>query len=225
MSDEPNTTQDTLDLRTFGRRRGRKPSPRQSHLMQNVLPTVRIDTEAWTPSIQHWLEIGFGGGEHLIWQAENNPNIILFGCEPFEDGVIKVLSVIEEGGLSNIRLHPDDARDILRSLPAASIDRTFILFPDPWPKRKHVKRRLINPRLLEDLARIMKPGAELRIGTDIADYARTILMAFANEPQFVWAATGPDDWRIRPKDWPETRYEAKALREGRPRIFLRFNRA
>lgn len=214
-----------LELRSFGRRRGRKPSDRQAALLADVLPRVAVDLAA--PVGSHtttWLEIGFGGGEHLIWQAIANPHTTLIGCEPFEDGVMKVLSAIEERGLSNIRIHMGDARDVLRALPDASIARAFILFPDPWPKRKQRKRRLVNSALLKLLARVMQPGSELRIGTDIGDYARTILEAFLNEPAFRWMADSPADWRIRPDDWPQTRYEAKAAEEGRQRMYFRFSR-
>lgn len=214
-----------LELRSFGRRRGRKPSDPQAALLADVLPRVAVDLVAPVGSqTTTWLEIGFGGGEHLIWQAMANPHTTLIGCEPFEDGVMKVLSAIEERGLSNIRVHMGDARDVLRALPDASIARAFILFPDPWPKRKQRKRRLVNSALLKLLARVMQPGSELRIGTDIGDYARTMLEAFQNEPAFQWMADSPADWRIRPDDWPQTRYEAKAAEEGRQRTYFRFSR-
>ena len=171
-----------------------------------------------------WLEIGFGGGEHLIWQAVRHPDVTLIGCEPFEDGVVKVLTAIEEQNLGNIRLRGDDVRPLLRALPPQSIDRAFVLFPDPWPKRKHVKRRLVSKPLLDLLARVLRPGAELRIATDIGDYLRTMLIALMAHPDFAWAAARPGDWRVRPDDWPETRYEQKALREGRRGYFLRFRR-
>ena len=202
--------------------------------MRELLPRVRVDisrkrpvdvAQLFAPAVQEvWLEIGFGGGEHLVWQAAKNPGVGLIGCEPFEEGVVKVLTIIEEQGLGNVRLHPDDARPLLRWLPDASIARAFILFPDPWPKRKHQKRRLINAALLAQLARVMAPGAELRIGTDIADYARTILMAFQATAEFRWTAQGPDDWRTRPADWPQTRYEQKAVRENRRSVYLKFQR-
>ena len=148
----------------------------------------------------------------------------LIGCEPFEDGVVKALAGIEARQLTNIRLHADDARPLLRWLPEALLDRAFVLFPDPWPKKKHVKRRLVATPLLDQLARVLKPGAELRIGTDIGDYARTILLAVMAHPAFTWSARGPQDWRIRGDDWPETRYEQKAIREGRVRYYFRFRR-
>jgi tRNA (guanine-N7-)-methyltransferase len=224
---------EAVDLRSYGRRRGRKFSDRQAALLRDILPHVAVDLSAPSGRLpggeseganETWLEIGFGGGEHLVWQATHNPHVTLIGCEPFEDGVVKVLTRIDDGKLDNIRIHMGDARDVLRALPDASIARGFILFPDPWPKRKHQKRRLVNPQTLSLLARALKPGAELRIGTDIGDYARTLLLAVLGEPRLRWQAESPDDWRLRPADWPETRYEAKAAREGRRRYYFRFER-
>jgi len=222
-----------LELRSFGRRRGRKLSARQQHLLEEVLPRVALVAveAAQSPTAQFtapvsclWLEIGFGGGEHLIWQARANPDVGLIGCEVFEDGVVKALSAIDEGALDNVRLSTDDAREVLRRLPGGCLDRVFILFPDPWPKKRHVKRRLVNRALADQLARVMRPGAELRIGTDIGDYLRTILLSLRGHPGFNWHVQGPLDWRVRPPDWPPTRYEAKAGREGRRSYFLRFVR-
>lgn len=228
------TDETARELRSYGRRRGRKGSERQETLKRHLYPQVAVDLSA--PYGQRaarqpegvtkelWLEIGFGGGEHLIWQAEHNPDAGFIGCEPFEDGVVKVLTAIEEKKLSNVRLHMGDARDVLRWLAPASVSRAFILFPDPWPKRKHRKRRLVNPATLQLLARVMRTGGELRIGTDIGDYARTMLEAFRRQEDFVWQAESPQDWRHRPANWPETRYEQKAEREGRVRYYLRFKR-
>jgi tRNA (guanine-N7-)-methyltransferase len=222
------------ELRSFGRRRGRKLSAFQDGLLRDVLPRLALDlktaapahaTQLFAVSVREvWLEIGFGGGEHLIGQARANRQVGMIGCEPFLDGVVKVLTQIERDGLKTVRLHADDARDVLRWLPEASIARAFVLFPDPWPKRKHLKRRLVNGALLDGLARVMRLGGELRVGTDIADYARTMLMAFQGEPRFRWTAEGPDGWRVRPSDWPQTRYEDKAVREGRRSCYLLFER-
>jgi tRNA (guanine-N7-)-methyltransferase len=224
----------SAELRSFGRRRGRKPSPRQSQLFSELLPRLTFDLAEPAPrSLEGlfvgavsdvWLEIGFGGSEHLIWQARNHSNAGLIGCEPFEDGVVKALTAIDEGGLGNVRLWADDVRPLLRWLPEASISRVFMLFPDPWPKKRHNKRRLFSSDLLGLLARVMKPGAELRLATDIGDYARTALMAVSQVPAFRWTAEGPQDWRVRLDDWPATRYEAKAGREGRRCYFFRFSR-
>ncbi len=228
---------DDFELKSFGRRRGRTATLRQRRLLDDVLPRFRLDLAQPAAAQldfqrqielqrETWLEIGFGGAEHLLWQARAHPDVTVIGCEPFEDGVIKALSGIEAGGLTNIKLHADDARPLLRWLPPASISRAFVLFPDPWPKKKHVKRRLINPHLLDLLARVMRPGAELRVATDIGDYARTTLLAILRQRQqaFTWPALGPEDWRDRPADWPPTRYEEKAVREGRRSAYFRFRR-
>lgn len=227
------------ELRSFGRRRGRKLSPRQDGLVRALLPQVAVDLGAPRPADlarlfargveDVWLEIGFGGGEHLLWQARANPTVGLIGCEPFLDGVVKVLSAIDDAaragqGLGNIRLHADDARPLLRWLPDRSIGRAFILFPDPWPKARHQKRRLVSEATLSELARAMRPGAELRLATDIADYARVMLLAIAREGSFTWTAQSPSDWRQRPADWPGTRYEAKAVAAGRRCQYFRFRR-
>jgi tRNA (guanine-N7-)-methyltransferase len=223
------------DQRSYGRRRGRKPSARQAALLERELPRVALRLagpppprlgQLFAPPVEEvWLEIGFGGAEHLLWQARANPHVGLIGCEPFEDGVVKALSAIEREKLANIRLHADDARPLLRWLPDGQIARAFILFPDPWPKKRHQKRRLVSAATLGELARIMRPGAELRIATDIGDYARWILLAVREQHSFGWSVEGPRDWRERPPDWPSTRYEAKALREGRRSTYFRFRRA
>jgi tRNA (guanine-N7-)-methyltransferase len=241
----PASDDGSSDLRSFGRRRGRKISARQQALMMNLLPRVIVDPDQPPPEplvglfsttvlmasdadrqtpTDVWLEIGFGGAEHLIWQSEHHPDVGIIGCEPFEEGVVKALTAIEEKRLANIRLYADDARTILRWLPPASISRAFVLFPDPWPKRKHARRRLINPTTVDLLARVIRPGGELRLATDIGDYVRTMLIAAAGHPSFDWQAAGPADWRVRPADWPQTRYEQKALREGRRGYFFRFRR-
>ena len=228
--DEP----EARDLRSYGRRRGRKPSPRQAALLEHELPRIALSLEdpppaklgeLFAPPVDDvWLEIGFGGAEHLLWQARANPHVGLIGCEPFEDGVVKALSAIERDKLANIRLHADDARPLLRWLPDASIARAFILFPDPWPKKRHHKRRLVSAATLADLARVMRSGAELRIATDIGEYAHWILLAIGQQPSFRWTAQVPRDWRERSVDWPPTRYEQKALREGRRCCYFRFRR-
>ncbi len=161
----------------------------------------------------------------MIWQAKAHPHAGIIGCEPFEDGVVKALTAIDEDGIGNLRLHADDVRPLLRWLPDASLSRVFILFPDPWPRSGIRSGGLFSPELLRLLARVMRPGAELRLGTDIGDYARTALAAAAQSPDFRWTAEGPADWRVRPDDWPPTRYEAKAGREGRRCYFFRFIRS
>ncbi|MEI9996025.1 MAG: tRNA (guanine(46)-N(7))-methyltransferase TrmB [Rhizomicrobium sp.] len=169
-----------------------------------------------------WLEVGYGGGEHLHWQAEQHPDIGLLGAEPYESGTAKLLSRLAEHPLPNIRLYENDARDIIDALPDASIGRFFLLFPDPWPKTRHHKRRFLQMEMLDRLARILKPGAELRFASDDAGYLAYALERLAAHPAFRWTATGPSDWHTRPADWPPTRYEAKELHG--PPAFLRFVR-
>jgi len=222
------------DLRSYGRRRGRRLSTRQAALLERELPRlaislahpaqVELDRLFVPPVGEVWLEIGFGGAEHLIWQARANPHVGLIGCEPFADGIVKALSAIEAANLSNVRIHADDARPLLRWLPAASIARTFILFPDPWPKKRHHKRRLVSQASLAELARVMRPGGELRIATDVADYAGAILLAVEQQQSFRPTPAGPGVWQERGSDWPPTRYEQKALLEGRRCSYFRFQR-
>jgi tRNA (guanine-N7-)-methyltransferase len=220
------------DLRSFGRRRGRSLSERQAGLWRELLPSVSLTGEAaqvanparlFSVAVREvWLEIGFGGGEHLLWQAEQHPDAGILGCEPYQDGIVKVLSAISARGGGNIRLFADDARILLRQLPAAAIARAFLLFPDPWPKRRHWKRRLVSEATLAELARVLRPGAELRIATDIAAYAEWILVAVRRQGSFRWLAQTPADWRRRGSDWPPTRYEAKAIAAGRRCSYFRF---
>ena len=222
------------DLRSYGRRRARAPSGRQQALWREVLPRVAVPDDAaaladvralFTPPVREvWLEIGFGGGEHLVWQAKAHPDVGLIGCEPFEDGVIKLVSAIEREGLSNVRVCAGDARPLLRRLPEASLGRVFILFPDPWPKKRHHKRRIVSAATLVEVARVLRPGGELRIATDVAEYASVILDVAQRSPVLRWTAQGPQDWRQRPPDWPQTRYEAKAVAAGRRCYFFRFER-
>jgi tRNA (guanine-N7-)-methyltransferase len=170
------------------------------------------------------LEIGFGGGEHLVAQATAHPDRRFIGVEPFLNGVASCLRHIEEANAQNIRLHQGDARDVIARLPDTSLDLVYILFPDPWPKTRHHKRRLIQPEFLTDLARVVKPGAELRFATDWANYAAWTLEHLSRDQRFVWTAGRAEDWR---KPWPghvTTRYEEKKLGDCAP-IWLRFVRA
>lgn len=213
----------------FGRRKGKALRAGQTRVVETLLPRLRVDPEGELAAFRArhpelWLEIGFGGGEHLLWQADRHPDIGLIGCEPFQDGVLKVLTAVAGGQGGNIRLVADDARPLLRWLPPGSVGRAFILFPDPWPKTRHHKRRLINPDLLTMLARVMRPGAELRIASDVGDYVRAILLAVRMQGAFAWTAQEARDWRERGADWPPTRYEAKALAAGRRCTYLTFCR-
>jgi tRNA (guanine-N7-)-methyltransferase len=223
------------ELRSYGRRHGRKPSARQQALLREVLPRVapRLEgapilraTDLFPSAVEEvWVEIGFGGGEHLLWQAANHPRIGIIGCEPYQDGVLKVLQAIADGKAPNVLVHADDARPLLHRLPAGCLGRVFILFPDPWPKTRHRKRRLINAQLLDTLGRLMRPGAELRVATDVGDYARTILTAIRRHRCFRRRTSQPENWRTRPQDWPATRYEEKAIAAGRRCYYFSFERA
>ncbi len=215
----------------YGRRRGRKLRPGQRVLTDGLLPRLAFDLPAsglldpralfdGTPP-RIWLEIGFGGGEHLARQAERDPETGLIGCEVFENGIARLLGHIERCRLGNIRLFIDDARLLIEQLTQASIDRVFILFPDPWPKRRHRKRRIVSRETLDGLARIMTDGAELRLASDDRDYLGAMLEEVTGHPDFVWPARRAADWRERPADWPPTRYEEKARAAGRRPVFLR----
>lgn len=170
-----------------------------------------------------WLEVGFGGGEHLLHQAERNPDVGIIGCDPYINGVAMLLGKIRQSGSENLRVHPGDARDLFDVLPAASVAKAFLLYPDPWPKKRHHRRRFVTPEHLEPLARAMKPGAEFRVATDIPDYVRQTLEEVPRAG-FDWLADGPGDWRAPWDDWLSTRYEQKALREGRVPHYLTFRR-
>lgn len=170
-----------------------------------------------------WLEVGFGGGEHLVHQAQGNPDTGIIGAEPYINGVAMLLGKIRRAGLSNIAIHPGDARDLMDVLPPTSIARAFLLYPDPWPKARHHRRRFVTQEHLEPLARAMQPGAILRVATDIPDYVRQTLQEVP-QAGFDWLAEGPHDWREAWPDWISTRYEQKALREGRVPHYLTFRR-
>lgn len=222
------------DRRLYGRRRGRPLRPGRRRLTESLLPQIAItlpregplDPETLFPAPPPavWLEIGFGGGEHLAEQAERHRAIGLIGCEAFENGIARLLGDIARRDIDNIRIFADDARLVLDALLPASIGRVFILFPDPWPKRRHHKRRLVAPATLDRLAIVMQPGAELRLASDDPDYLAWMLEHVTAHPDFVWLARRPADWRERPADWSATRYEQKARAAGRIPVFLRFVR-
>jgi tRNA (guanine-N7-)-methyltransferase len=219
--------------RLYGRRQAFRLRERQDRLVRELLPKLEIkvpeegvlDPRALFPGKSDvWLEIGFGGGEHLAWQAEHNPQVGMIGCEPFINGTAKLLSKIDDAGLENIRILPGDARPLLEHLPDASIGRAFLLFPDPWPKARHHKRRFVQTWVLDELARVLKDEAAFRVASDIQGYVAWTLERVMPHPAFEWTAEGPADWRTRPADWPGTRYEAKAIRAGRRPAYLNFRR-
>jgi tRNA (guanine-N7-)-methyltransferase len=218
----------------FGRRRARPLRPQQLLLKGEMLPHLAVtlpacgvlDLQALFAGIVRpiWLEIGFGGGEHLAWQAARHRETGIIGCEVFENGIAKLIAEIARQSLDNVRIFTDDARLLLARLPPRSIDRVFILFPDPWPKRRHWKRRLVGRATLDRLAAAMRDDAELRLATDDRGYLAWILQQLTAHPDFEWLARRPADWRGRPADWPPTRYEEKACAAGRAPVFLRATR-
>lgn len=170
-----------------------------------------------------WLEIGFGGGEHLVHMARSYPDIGIIGCEPFINGVAMLLGKIRDAGVANLAVHPGDARHLFDVLPRGSIAKAFLNYPDPWPKKRHHRRRFVTPEHLEPLYEVMAPGSEFRVATDIEDYVRQTLQEVP-KAGFVWTAEGPQDWREPWADWHSTRYEQKALREGRTPHYLTFRK-
>ena len=170
-----------------------------------------------------WLEVGFGGGEHLVHQAVRNPDVGLIGAEPYINGVAMLLGKIRGAGATNIRVHPGDARDLMDVLPKGAVEKAFLLYPDPWPKKRHHRRRFVTAEHLDPLFALLKPGAEFRIATDISDYVRQA-MEEVPKAGFLWQAERASDWRTPWDDWLSTRYEQKALREGRVPTYLTFRK-
>jgi tRNA (guanine-N7-)-methyltransferase len=215
--------------RLFGRRKGPKLSQRQAGLRRTLLGELAYDPRRepfgqFPNNVQElWLEVGFGAGEHLVEQARQHPNTGLIGAEPYEMGVAKLLTKLEETPLNNVRIYEGDGREIIEALPDQSLDRFFLLFPDPWPKTRHHKRRFLQMEMLDQLARVLRPGAELRFATDDKSYLPYALERQMAHPAFAWLAQGPSDWKTRPADWPPTRYETKAIKG--PPTFLRFVRS
>jgi tRNA (guanine-N7-)-methyltransferase len=182
-----------------------------------------LDLSALFGGRDTWLEIGFGGGEHLVHQAQSNPDVGIIGAEPYINGVAMLLGKIRRAGVDNLSVYPGDARDLMDVLPRASIARAFLLYPDPWPKTRHHRRRFVTAEHLEPLAKTLKPGGIFRVATDIPDYVRQSLEEVP-KTGFEWLAEGPGSWRIPWGDWISTRYEQKALREGRTPHYLTFRR-
>lgn len=219
-------TQDTFsDYRLFGRRQGAPLSPRQQRFVDELLPQVRLQipvepgqglqlTDTFSDKFsQFHLEIGFGGAEHLIWQAQRAPETGFIGCEPFLNGVVKLLAAIDGLNLENIKVHDQDARDLLDMLPPSSLAKVYILFPDPWPKQRHRKRRIITQKFLDQLSRVMMPGAHLCFASDISDYIAWVENHIAVHKAF-------EIVEVEPIKRPQTRYEQKAAREGRLSVYL-----
>ena len=220
----------------YGRRNARTPRPKRRAMIEEHLPRLALPDPLGLPDpidphslfdtgrAQVWMEIGFGGGEHLAGQAERNRDVNIIGCEPFMDGVGSMVRHAVERNLDNVRLLCDDSRPLLYRLKPASLDKAFLLFPDPWPKTRHAGRRFIENRNLDALAAALKAGAEFRVVSDHMPYIAWTLRHVTAHSDFEWTAERPDDWRRRPDDWVPTRYEQKALRQGKCCVYLRFRR-
>ena len=237
MTDHPETA--SPGWRNFyGRRKGKGLRPSQeAYLAQDLAALspgpvdrdanpgrVPLDLDALFGGRPVWLEIGFGGGEHMVHQAVRNPGVGIIGCEPYINGVAMLLGKLRAAEAGNVAIHPGDVRDLFDVLPAGSIARAFLLYPDPWPKKRHHRRRFVTPEHLDPLARVLAPGAIFRVATDIPDYVRQTLEQVLGRGDFDWLAEGPADWRQPWDDWLPTRYERKALREGRTPHYLTFRR-
>ncbi|MEX0955292.1 MAG: tRNA (guanosine(46)-N(7))-methyltransferase TrmB [Rhizobiaceae bacterium] len=218
----------------FGRRRGKALRPQQQAALDKLLPRLKIDIHEPPPSqLQSLfgadvddvrLEIGFGGGEHLLHRAGAMPRAGFIGVEPFHNGMAKLLSALQTDPLHNVRVYDDDATQLLDWLPDGSLAGIDLLYPDPWPKKKHWKRRFVGEANLDRFARVLRPGGEFRFASDIDTYVNWSLLACRSHPAFDWTARSADDWREPFAGWPGTRYEAKAIREGRTPAYLMFRR-
>lgn len=216
-------------LRSYGRIKSRPIKARQAALFDTLAPKVDIPEGPFDPlslkpdAREIWFEIGFGGGEHMAGQAERDPDLLIIGVEPFLNGVASALRHVEERSLTNLRVHQGDAREVASRMPDGCIDRVFILFPDPWPKSRHHKRRIIQPDYLVELHRLLKPGGRLRFATDWAEYADWTVERVLASKLFAWPADRADDWRVPPADHLTTRYEEKKLGDCAP-VWLDFVR-
>ena len=217
----------------FGRRKGHKLRQHQADLIAHLLPHLALDPAApattvadlFDPPAQELrLEIGFGGGEHLVAEALTHPATGFIGCEPYVNGMAKILAQIESHNINNIRLFAGDAAELLAWLPPASLARIDLIHPDPWPKRRHWKRRFVQDATVAAMARAIRPGGEFRFVSDIADYCAWTLWHLLRSPEFDWTAERADDWRLPWPGYTMTRYGQKAAREGRVANYLRFRR-
>ncbi len=221
-------------LQWYGRRRGHKLRPNRQALVDNLLPKFRIELphseplnleQAFSaPKREIWLEIGFGAGEHLAAQAKTHPDIGFIGCEPYINGIASHLSFIERDKLTNIRIFDDDARKLFRVLPDSVFDRVYALYSDPWPKKRHHRRRFISSESVDALIRVMKSGAQLRLASDHMGYVSWMLEHLIGRSELKWQARSKHDWETPPSDWIKTRYEKKADVKGLSSAYLCFSR-
>lgn len=236
MSQPPRAATPAADEhgRVYGRRKGKKLRPGRQALVDELLPRLQIELPESgpldiaslfpRPIAGLWLEIGFGAGEHLVAQARAHPELGFIGCEPYLNGMAACVAQVAESGLDNIRLWGGDARLVLERLPQATLGRAYILFPDPWPKTRHHRRRIVSTPVLDMLAAALTDEAELRLATDHMGYARWMLAHLMRHPAFEWLAERPADWQNRAVDETPTRYEQKALAAGQKPIYLRYRR-
>ena len=222
----------------YGRHKGKALRPAQQRDMAELLPKLSLGAVSWEDNPKRhpldfealfqdrnvWLEIGFGGGEHLAHVAVSHPQTAFIGCEPYVNGVAMLLGKIREGGIENVHVYDGDARDLFDVIPARALSRVYLLYPDPWPKARHHRRRFVNREFIDPLAEKMRIGSELRVATDIEDYVRQTLEVVGQHRGFHWLAESALDWREPWEGWISTRYEKKALREGRKPHYLRFER-
>lgn len=223
----------------YGRRRGKKLRPSQEGYLSDGLDEFKMPGVDWSEnpdrapvdlsqvfpaSKEVWLEIGFGAGEHMVALAQANRDIGIIGAEPYINGVAALMGKVRAAGTSNLAIHPGDARDLFDVIPDGALGRVYLLYPDPWPKKRHHRRRFVTPEHLDPLARVMAAGAELRVATDIGDYVRQTLEELLKHPDFEWLGEAAKDWREPWEGWTRTRYEAKAIREGRTPHYLQFRR-
>lgn len=211
-------SEDKKRFQFYGRRRGKTLRRHHLQLVEDLLPKLRVDPENPLPAGEVWLEIGFGGGEHLAHQAALFPEVNFIGAEPFRNGVAKLLALIEEKALSNIRIHDDDVRYLLEKLPPASLARIYILYPDPWPKKRHHDRRIVNADTLKQFHALLKPNGEFLFASDIDDYVEWTLLECREHGGFELVSDSAEPF----ENWLQTRYEVKAKREGRQTAYLTF---
>jgi tRNA (guanine-N7-)-methyltransferase len=217
--------------RLYGRRSGHKLRAGQAALVEQLLPAISVPAEGPVTSERLFgderplhFEIGFGSGEHLAFRADLLPDHGFIGAEPFLNGVVGALGHVRDGRLANVRLHMGDALDVLERVPDAALAMVYLLHPDPWPKARHAKRRMVNPGPLDLIAAKLRPGGEFRLGTDDPTYCRWAMMVMNRRRDFEWLAERASDFLTRPSGWPETRYEAKARRHGREVWYFRYRR-